>query len=623
RELAEYNVEEAALEPTGTSYELQIDGLAEKRPNVIVGDRILVREFGSQESWYRGFVHDVRERSVLLRFSPKFQGLSGQKYAIRFQLNRTVFRREHQAVLFKPFLNRISFPSGAHSGQLHAVSEAATESVQLFNRDISSNAPQLRAVATILHLPLGSIPFIVFGPPGTGKTITIVETIRQIVHTNPDARVLACAPSNSAADIIAERLSYLGEKDLIRLIAPSRKKASVSKKVMPFTRVNGSGIFVCPPRGELEQFRVVVSTCCNASVPFGIGMKSGHFSHIFIDEAGQATEPEIMIPVKTMADNKTNVILSGDVKQLGPIVRSAVARELGLGVSYLDRLMLNPIYDEVGGNGTTLVKLTKNWRSHPAILKFPNDAFYRGDLQACADPALTHSICGRWDGLVKKDFPIVFHGVSGKDERSGSPSYFNIDEASIVKEYVKSLLDEKGLRLKPEDIGVISPYHAQVCKIRLLIRPFAKDTRVGSVEEYQGQERRVIIISTVRSSSEYIEFDLRHTLGFVANQRRFNVAVTRAQALLIIVGDPYVLALDPLWKEFINYVHIEGGYKGKVIDWDPTEPVDRSIRLDEARRAQGLSELEVLIRRTQEADMIDGEGDDDAGAFNRAHREEE
>ncbi|THH04904.1 hypothetical protein EW145_g5188 [Phellinidium pouzarii] len=474
----------------------------------------------------------------------------------------------------------------------------------------------------ILRMPPGSIPFVVFGPPGTGKTVTIVEAIRQIVHTNPEARVLACTPSNAAADLIVERLSALGDKVLIKLIAPSRRKASVSRDVLKFTRINGIGTFVCPPLADLKKFRVVVSTCCNASVPFGIGVQRGHFSHIFVDEAGQGIEPEAMIPIKTMADNKTNVILSGDIKQLGPIVRSRVARELGLGTSYLERLMSNPIYDEVAGRGITLVKLTKNWRSHPAILKFPNEEFYRGELEACADPVLTHSIC-RWDGLLKKDFPIIFHGVSGKDEReASSPSYFNIDEASVVKQYVKSLLSETGLRLKPENIGVISPYQGQVRRIRQLLLPFAKETRVGSVEEYQGQERRVIIISTVRSSSEWIEFDLRHTLGFVASPRRFNVAVTRAQALLIVIGDPYVLALDPIWKAFINYVHVGGGYKGTRIDWDPSEPVDRSARLDEARRARGLSRLEELIQRTSEMELA-GSDDEDAVAVNQPWYEDE
>ena len=103
----------------------------------------------------------------------------------------------------------------------------------------------------------------------------------------------------------------------------------------------------------LKGYRVVVSTCVSASFAHGIGLPRGHFSHIFFDEAGHATEPEIMIAVKTMADNFTNITLSGDPKQLGPIIRSAVARELGLDKSYLERLMDRQSHDIIAGQGTT------------------------------------------------------------------------------------------------------------------------------------------------------------------------------------------------------------------------------------------------------------------------------
>ena len=192
--------------------------------------------------------------------------------------------------------------------------------------------------------------------PGTGKTVTIVEAIRQLVQTKPDTRILACAPSNSAADLIAERLSDLGKSQIFRLNAHSRGVDHVPRAVIGLSRItkdDGFDRFVVPPTDDLMKFRVVVCTCLSASLPHGVGVPRGHFSHIFIDEAGQATEPEVMISVKTMADPRTNVILSGDSKQLGPIVRSPIARELGLTQSYLDRLMENPIYDETEGRGTT------------------------------------------------------------------------------------------------------------------------------------------------------------------------------------------------------------------------------------------------------------------------------
>jgi helicase MOV-10 len=177
----------------------------------------------------------------------------------------------------------------------------------------------------------------------------------QILLTNPNSRILACAPSNSAADIIAERLSErLSVDQLFRMYAPSRFKDQVPDKLRDYTYTT-SGHFSVPPMARMKRFRAVVSTCVSAAVPYGIGMPRGHFTHIFVDEAGQATEPEVMIAVKTMADSKTNLVLSGDPKQLGPIIRSAVARRLGLETSCLQRLMDREIYDEVAGYGVTYV----------------------------------------------------------------------------------------------------------------------------------------------------------------------------------------------------------------------------------------------------------------------------
>ncbi|KAL5498587.1 hypothetical protein ACEPAH_1941 [Sanghuangporus vaninii] len=625
QELSEYDMEEVRLSPRGKLFEaarLEVPGLAEKRPSVIIGDRFFVKKSGSPDSpSYEGFVHHVENRFVLLQFHKKFSDKwsTGQTYDVQFDLNRLVFRRMHQAVTRPSKGSRISFPS--LSQELQPAPVAFVNELRPFDSKIGDNEPQLCAVASIVCMKSGSVPFIIFGPPGTGKTVTMVEAIRQIIARKPNARILACAPSNSAADIIVERLaeypSVFGDmkKSVFRLIAPSRSSKMVSQTVLKLTRTNTYNIFESPPREELEAFRVIVSTCCSGGVPYGVGFEPGHFTHIFIDEAAQATEPEVMIPIRTMLGPKTNVILSGDVKQLGPIIRSPIAREFGLGVSYLERLMSTPVYDENRAKRRSMVKLTKNYRSHQAILSFPNAQFYKNELEACARREITHCITGRWNGLVKSDYPIVFHGVCGQDMREDpSPSYFNPDEVIVVKDYVRSLLGGN-MELESKDIGVITPYRAQVLKLRQLLRPFAPEATIGSVEEFQGQERKVIIISTVRSSPDKLTFDRRHTLGFVANPRRFNVAVTRAQALLVIVGDPFVLSLDPLWREFINHVDLKGGYTGVDLDWDTSEPVDHSARLDEARRTEGLAELEELIRRMSELDLCNDDVIEDAGAF--------
>jgi len=362
-------------------------------------------------------------------------------------------------------------------------------------------------------------------------------------------------------------------------------------------------LFSVPRLDELKRFKVIVSTCFSAIIPYAIGFPPDHFTHIFVDEAGQACEPEAMIPAKLNAGPQTNIILAGDPKQLGPIIRSPVALRLGLGVSWLDRLMALPIYEPERYNGVTVVKLTKNWRSHESILKFPNERFYKGHLEACGDPVVINS-CLRWDMLPTPTFPIILHGIKGKDERQkSSPSFFNIQEASAVKDYVVNLKGHRDLRLTDQQIGVISPYNAQVHKIRTLLRNQHPGIKVGSVEEFQGQERRVIIISTVRSSLDFVEFDLRHTLGFVSNPRRFNVAVTRAQSLLIVIGDPDVLGLDPLWRSFLNYVHINGGWTGRAIGWNPRDAVDLAPApesgYDARKRSQAEKDMSDLISRTR------------------------
>lgn len=137
---------------------------------------------------------------------------------------------------------------------------------------------------------------------------------------------------------------------LFRFYAPSRHSDQVSDILEPYT-YQEHGHFSVPPKATLSRFSVVVATCVSASVFHGIGISRGYFDYIFVDEAGQATEPEVMISVKTMADNRTRIVLSGDHRQLGPIIRSDVARSLGLETSYLERLMDREVYQDYRKKG--------------------------------------------------------------------------------------------------------------------------------------------------------------------------------------------------------------------------------------------------------------------------------
>jgi helicase MOV-10 len=177
-----------------------------------------------------------------------------------------------------------------------------------------------------------------------------VEAMLQLLQ-RPDVRIFACAPSNAAADIIALRLvDYhdLGPDELFRYYAPSRLRTQVPDRLEKYS-FSKNGLFGVPDLDTMNSFRVVVSTCVSASVAHGIGMKRGHFKYIFVDEAGQASEPEVMIPIMTMADDTTNVVLSGDPRQLGPVIRSPNAQDLNL--SYAERLMKSDAYHEEDQRG--------------------------------------------------------------------------------------------------------------------------------------------------------------------------------------------------------------------------------------------------------------------------------
>ncbi|KAH7924379.1 P-loop containing nucleoside triphosphate hydrolase protein, partial [Leucogyrophana mollusca] len=590
------DVEFTADYPT---YKVPIPGLGEMRPSVLIGDYILVKRPQDlpDDVSFKGRVHKVHQEGLSVHFSTEFNTYRGKVFNVRFLVNHMPWQRMHAAVTTPEKPQRLLFPEPSHVRGARVVVQGDTLPFEPLNPLIAQNPEQVQTVAAILSQPPGSVPFVIFGPFGTGKTSTVVEAIHQLLNKDPAIRILACAPSNAAADTLA-RLLNLNPEVLFRLNATWRKPETTPTILRPFTLLNGNGFFAIPSLERLEGFRVIVSTCVSGGVPWGMGMKRGHFSHIIIDEAGQAMEPAAVIPILTMADARTNVILAGDHQQLGPICHSHIAKTLGLSTSYLARLTERPIYNLVTGRGlTSVVKLLQNFRNHPAIIRFSDDTFYGGELSAAGDPLVINSLLG--SNLVQNNFPVLFHSINGKDEReTGSPSYFNISDASIVKRYCETLVQNDGVaRTAPEDIGVITPYNAQRLRIEALLEGKLSGITVGTVEEFQGQERRVIVISTVRSNDKHTNGTIRHALGFVSDPRRMNVTLTRAQALLVVVGNPLVLGLDPFWRTFLSYVHRGGGWRGTPdIGWDPHETAHPTTS-DYQQRAQ--ADGEILVQRLQ------------------------
>jgi helicase MOV-10 len=393
-----------------------------------------------------------------------------------------------------------------------------------------------------------------------------------------DFRFLVCAPSNSAADLLLSRLSQnLTPMDIFRLNALSRSQP-LDKSLEKFCFVSKSTAnrFDIPDLKLLLKYRIIVTTCCTAAVLSGVGVPGGHFTHVFIDEGGQALEPEAMIPLNTFDHPpSTRIIIAGDHKQLGPIIHSTVARKLGLGISLLERLMSycqwdRPSYSyrvfkmhnprrgksdmEKYSAGAQLysVKLLNNYRSHEGILEVPNDLFYKSELQVCAEPLVSNYFTG-WSLLPNKTIPVMFMHTVGKDMREGdSPSWFNITEVQLVSEVI-TRVKESYPRITNDQFGVITPYNKQAQSIRTILKSKHEGISVGTVENFQGQERMVIIISTVRSNPEYLEHDTRYNLGFLNDPKRFNVAMTRAKALLIVIGNGNILCQDPSWRRWIEY----------------------------------------------------------------------
>uniref|UniRef100_A0AAX7UR01 RNA helicase n=1 Tax=Astatotilapia calliptera TaxID=8154 RepID=A0AAX7UR01_ASTCA len=540
---------------------LEVPGVAENRPSVLRGDKLLVYPVGEPGVKYCGYVHSVHLDSVKLGFSSQLVSrfVEGMKFSVEFTITRLTLRLQHRAAeLASSYrLESVLFPAEPNM----SFQPKDLPNLRLFDRQLEKNPEQYQAVQHIVAGSSKPAPYLIFGPPGTGKTVTVVEAIKQIEKTQANCYILACTPTNSAADLLCKRiLEHVDKRKVYRMYASSWDPKLVPDELMECSNLVGE-CYIFPAKEELMTYKIMVTTLFTAGRFVSGDIPAEHFTHVFIDEAGHAVETECIIPLAGLLDATAGqVVLAGDPKQLGPILRSPYALKYGMGVSLLERLMNNFSVYQKNADGVFskrfVTKLLRNYRSHPAILKIPNELFYDGELQACADEYARNFYCN-WEELPKKNFPVIFHGVTGIDKReASSPSFFNVAEVEVLMDYVRKLLQAQGkkgvAKIAPRDIGIIAPYRKQVME----------NLKVGSVEEFQGQERRVILVSTVRSSPNYTEMDKKFNLGFVKNEKRFNVAVTRAKALLIVVGNPRILETDSTWARFIQYCRDEGGYTG-------------------------------------------------------------
>jgi len=317
-------------------------------------------------------------------------------------------------------------------------------------------------------------------------------------------------------------------------------------------------MFKIPDREDFERYRVVICTLGCSTHIISRNIPPGFFSHIFLDEAGQAGESEIWIPLGGLAKSDTSVIFCGDPKQLGPVctleLPPSVTKRFD---SALVRYMNNFCYKE---DGRLFCQLRRSYRCHGAILKSFSSLFYNNSLKSGI--RFRPEMFQNWSGLPTKRFPILFVNVNGKQfMEKDSNSYANNHEVTAVIAYIRQILKEFS-NLDLADIGVISPYRYQT---QLLIERLGKerihDSRkiiIDSVERFQGSERKVIIMTTTRTSG----------LGFVGCDLRLNTSISRAMNLLIIIGNKDALCGHPSWRKFLDYCK----QNKSLIDWSGKVP---------------------------------------------------
>lgn len=423
---------------------------------------------------------------------------------------------------------------------------------------------------------------LIHGPPGTGKTTTLVELIRQAVERGET--VLACAPSNAGVDNLFERL-LVHNQGVIRLGHPARvspalrqhtldlvvaehrdvrlarklvrEASQLRQKAGRFTRAQ-------PPAGhrrELHQeanqlladarrieAQVVREVLASAQVICAtttgldseiLGKRT--FDLCVIDEACQSVEPGCWIPLL----RSERVVLAGDPFQLPPTIISGEAQKAGLSVSLLERLMT--------AQPDLSRRLNVQYRMHADIAQFSADEFYAGDLQPHASVAkhllkdFRHVTA---DPLTSTPLRFIDTAGAGYDEEQepDGESRLNPREAQLAARYVRSLLE---LGLPPGDLGVITPYAAQVRHLRQLL-PEAH-VHIDSVDGFQGREKEAIIISLVRSN-------LAGEIGFLSDVRRMNVALTRARRKLIVIGDSATIGCHDFYQRMLEHFEMLGGY---------------------------------------------------------------
>jgi superfamily I DNA and/or RNA helicase len=435
---------------------------------------------------------------------------------------------------------------------------------------------------------------IIHGPPGTGKTTTLVEAIIQTLKT--EKQVLVCSPSNAAVDLLTEKLAGRGV-EVVRVGNPAR----VSEDMLQHTvdvKIQGDRNFSLIKqlrkqadeynrmarrykrhfgKAERDQRKLILAEArklsqeanttekyitdaifdksqvitCTLVGAANRNLGNKNFQTVFIAEAAQALEPATWIPIM----RSSRVVFAGDHCQLPPTIKSQQAEKAGLGVTLFEKSIARQQAD---------VMLNIQYRMHEQIMNFSNEQFYKGQLQA--DDSVRHKTLGNDEWLAQ---PLTFIDTAGCGyEEKFNPenqSVSNLEEANLLLKHLNNLLahiqqTDALLMQGSFRVGIISPYRAQVEYLQEqlpaydLLASLNKSLSIGTVDGFQGQEREVIYISMVRSND-------RGEIGFLNDIRRMNVALTRAKMKLVVIGDSATLSGHPFYQSFLDYVDKINAYK--------------------------------------------------------------
>ncbi len=471
--------------------------------------------------------------------------------------------------------------------------------------------------------------FLIHGPPGTGKTTALIEVIEQ--HVRQGDKLLATADSNIAVDNMVDFLTQIGRK-VVRVGHPARVTETLREHTLEYlagkkekhqkaqelrskaSKLNqeqenyplpskglrrglsneaiknlarkGQGSRGIPPgkikqvakwielqeqissliekaeRLEDEVVNEIISgsdaVCATNSMAGSELLGDREFDLVVIDEATQATEPSCLIPLV----HANKLVMAGDHKQLPPTILNQEAKDKGLEKTLFERML------DIYGHGIKKMLRTQ-YRMNSTIMDFPCQKFYDCQLEAAegvADHKLSlrvESLDSQWREVCDPHKPVVFVDTEGMHEErtaKGSTSKHNPGEASIVQNVVNKLVD---LNVTPHTIGVISPYDDQ---IDLLLKKIKHEgLEIKTVDGFQGREKDVILLSLVRSNHWGV-------IGFLEDERRLNVSITRPRKKLVIVGDSKTLSANRTYRDMIDYISTRGKYlkistAGPILDW--------------------------------------------------------